>query len=104
MVVYACQKIRRPKELGSVQIPILELSDGQIHEGWHTIVALKKGKQQPVGELHLKLQYSSEVERNKDYMLAKRNSATLMQVILHHDLVCVACLCKVYESEELSKV
>lgn len=41
--------------------------------------------------------------RNFDYKLAKDNSAKLMSILLHHDLVILSVLCKVYESEELSK-
>jgi len=56
-----------------------------------------------IPDLYVVMQYTSEVERNMDYISAKGNYQALVQELMAHDLVVIASLCKVSDSDELSK-
>jgi len=102
--IFQKKKMMKAKEIGHVQVEMSSLVDGNIHEGWYSIVPTKPEKHKDgIGELFLKLQYTSETKRNRDYLLSKEHYAKLMECLLLHDLVILSSLCRVYESEELSK-
>mmetsp|Transcript_20990 Transcript_20990/g.29449 ORF Transcript_20990/g.29449 Transcript_20990/m.29449 type:complete len:525 (-) Transcript_20990:103-1677(-) len=95
----------KPKLCGGIDIPLKDLIDGRIHEKWWPLHSTSKKVEGNVtiGELYLKLQYHSEVDRNSYYIIAKENKSMLMTILLHHDIVILSTLCRVYESDELSK-
>ncbi|PRP88422.1 RasGTPase-activating protein [Planoprotostelium fungivorum] len=93
--------ISKPKLLGQITIPVSSLLDGDIHKGLYHLT--KEDDKTPVGKLELQLQYTSEMERNRDYILAKENKQLLMKCLTHQDLVLICVLCRTYETEELSK-
>lgn len=101
--VHGCRRIGRPKDIGHVSIKLQQLDNGQIQQGWHPLHPPPSKTTKVTGDIFLRLQYTSEVDRNRDYQLAKRSTAALMHSLEAHDTVILSCLCKVYESEELSK-
>jgi len=97
------QHHRRSKNrrIASVDIPLKQFVDGMVHERWFQLTYKEKQKGPEIA-IEVKLQYMSIMDRNLDYVVAKKNAVVLTQVLIHPDLAVVSALCAARDSDTLS--
>jgi hypothetical protein len=89
----------KKSEKGTGSFRLADAGSGELIEQYVPLAV--KGK--PAGEVLIRIQYTSDKDRNSSYRRAMVQMDEWFEVLLEKNLVLVATLCRVYASDELSK-
>ena len=104
---YLLAKVRKSSEIFQFISPPIQkpvtlapILDGKPYDRWYSLLSENK----EIAEIHLKMQYFTPEELNNFFIVTRNNFSELQRILQDNNIVILATLCKVNDSEELAKI
>lgn len=100
--VWDWDRIGSHDAMGIAKMPLAKLADELFHDEWFTLVPIKKEKVS--GDIRMRLQFTSALNAQKSYQLAKTHLVELCKIFTEgNDCTIASALLQLYESQELAR-